>query len=79
MISVNERKKLCAMQFAEGLLALIIGIAIAVLGEDALEIILIAVGVILVISDITELTRMRDAVIAMEKIRRLNESLSLLV
>jgi adenylate cyclase len=35
------------------------------------------VGVILVISDITELTRMRDAVIAMEKIRRLNESLSL--
>lgn len=36
-----------------------------------------AVGVILVISDITELTRMRDAVRAMEKIRELNESLAL--
>lgn len=35
------------------------------------------VGVILVISDITELTRMRDAVKAMEKIQKLNESLSL--
>lgn len=35
------------------------------------------VGVILVISDITELTQMRDAVMAMEKIRKLNESLAL--
>ena len=36
-----------------------------------------AVGVILVISDITELTQMRDAVKAMEKIRELNERLAL--
>ena len=49
MISVNERKKLCAMQFIEGLLALIVGIAIAILGEDALDIILIVIGVLLVI------------------------------
>ena len=35
------------------------------------------IGVILVISDITELTQMRDAVMAMEKIRKLNESLAL--
>ena len=35
------------------------------------------IGVILVISDITELTQMRDAVKAMEKIRSLNESLAL--
>ena len=39
-------------------------------GEDA-------VGVILVISDITELTQMRDAVRAMETIRGLNEKLRL--
>lgn len=36
-----------------------------------------AIGVILVLSDITELTQMRDAVKAMEKIRALNESLAL--
>ena len=36
-----------------------------------------AIGVILVLSDITELTQMRDAVKAMEKIRSLNESLAL--
>ena len=36
-----------------------------------------AIGVILVISDITELTQMRDAVKAMEKIRELNERLAL--
>ena len=35
------------------------------------------IGVILVISDITELTQMRDAVAAMEKIRELNERLAL--
>jgi len=36
-----------------------------------------AAGVILVISDITELTQMRDAVLAMEKIRGLNQQLEL--
>ena len=36
-----------------------------------------AAGVILVISDITELTQMRDAVRAMEKIRGLNQQLEL--
>lgn len=35
------------------------------------------VGVVLVLSDITELTEMRDAVRAMEKIRRLNRQLEL--
>ena len=35
------------------------------------------IGVILVISDITELTEMRDAVRAMEKIRKLNQQLEL--